>query len=341
MEDNMVLGIESLPPREALWQLVTATWIAHPVRAMAVLGIADHLAEGSRTVAELAEATGTNPSALARLLGTLAALGLCAEDGPGKFRLKPIGEFLRADVPGSAQPFAVGMMAPYVERAWHELPEAIRTGQPVFPHVHGLGYWDYLAAHPEEGARFDAAMSGGAERAQTLMAVRDLSELGTLVDIGGGQGLLLATALAAFPNLRGVLFDRPDVLSGAEAILAGVRDRCDLVGGDFFEAVPAGGDAYVLASTIHDWQDEQAVAILRTCHRAMAPGARIWLIERVLTPDCSDYFTRLHDLLLLVLFGARERTVDEYCALLETAGFTEINVHTGELPWGVIEAVQV
>jgi O-methyltransferase domain len=166
------------------------------------------------------------------------------------------------------------MMAPYVERAWHELTGAVRTGQTVFPGVHGLGFWDYLAAHPDEGMRFDAAMSGGAERAQTLLTVRDLAALGTLVDIGGGQGRLLAAALAAVPGLRGILFDRPVVLPGAEPVLAdaGVRDRCDLVGGNFLAEVPAGGDAYVLASIIHDWPDEQAVAILRACHRAMAPG---------------------------------------------------------------------
>jgi hypothetical protein len=339
----MVLGTEGLPPREAAWQLVTATWIAHPIRAMAVLGLADHLAAGPRTIDDLAVATGTHAPTLARLVSALVSLGLCDEDGQGRIRLTPIGEFLRADVPGTVRPFALGVMSPTFERAWHELPAAVRTGQPVFSDVHGLGFWDYLAAHPKEGARFDAAMSGGAERARGLLAVRDLASLGTLVDVGGGQGRLLATALAAVPGLRGVLFDRPEVLAGAEPILAeaGVRDRCDLVGGDFFAAVPGGGDAYVLASIIHDWPNEQAVAILRSCHRAMAPGARIWLIENVLAAGKADGWTRLLDLLMLVLFGAQERTTEEYRALLEAAGFAEVTVLPGEQPWSIVEAVRL
>ena len=337
----MVLGTDALPPHEAAWQLLTASWITHAVRAMAVLGLADHLAAGPRTVGELAEATGTDPPTLGRLLSALTDLGLCAEDHHRRVRLTPTGEFLRRDVPGSVRPFALGIMGPFMERVWHELPDAVRTGEPVFPHVYGLGFWDYLAANPEEGARFDAAMSGGAERAGELMAARNLADLGTLVDVGGGQGRMLAAALAAVPGLRGVLFDRPEVLAGAESVLAeaGVRDRCELVGGDFFAGVPAGGDAYVLASIIHDWPDEQAVAILRSCHRAMAPGARIWLLEHVLAPGEADYWTRLLDLLMLALFGARERTAEEYRALLEAAGFAEITILPGEPPWSIIEAV--
>ncbi|MDP9370469.1 MAG: helix-turn-helix domain-containing protein [Chloroflexota bacterium] len=143
----MVLGTEGLPPETAAWQLVTASWIAHPVRAMAVLGLADHLADGPRTVGELAEASGTHAPTLARLIRALAALGLCATDEGGRVRLTPVGEFLRADAPGSLRPFALAIVAPHMERAWHELPEAVRTGEAVFPRVHGLDFWDYLTAH--------------------------------------------------------------------------------------------------------------------------------------------------------------------------------------------------
>lgn len=337
----MVLDTNGLPPQEAAWQIVTASWITHAVRAMAVLGIADHLAEGPRTVDEIAVAAGCDAPTLTRLLAALVSLGLCAEDATGRIQLTPVGEFLRADVPGTVQPFALGIMAPYVERAWHELPEAVRTGDAVFARVHGQGFWDYLAANPDAGARFDAAMSGGARLAQMLLAARDLSEIGTLVDVGGGQGRLLATALAATPGLRGILFDRPEVLAGAPPVLgaAGVGDRCELVGGDFFTGVPTGGDAYVLASIIHDWPDEQAVAILRSCHRAMAPGARLWLLEHALAPGAANSWTRLLDLLMLVLFGAQERTAEAYRALLEAAGFAEVTTYPGEPPWSIIEAV--
>src|SRR5829696_9495715 len=234
----MVLGTEGLPPEEAVRQLVNASWITHVVRAMAVLGLADQLATGPRTVVELAEATGTHAPALSRLLRVLVDLGVCARDEGDRVRLTEVGKFFRSDVPGSVWASVLAIHAPYLEQVWGELPEAVRTGEPVFPRVHGLGYWDYLAAHPEEGARFDAAMTRSSDkRARALLAARDLSGLGMLVDIGGGQGRLLAVALAAIPSLRGILFDRPEVLPAAEAFLAeaGVRERCDLVGGAFFE----------------------------------------------------------------------------------------------------------
>jgi hypothetical protein len=239
-------------------------------------------------------------------------------------------------------PIALGVMTPAFEQAWHALPDAIRTGQPVFPEVHGMGFWEYLTANPAEGVRFDAAMSHGADSARMLLAARDLTRIGTLVDVGGGQGRLLAAALEAVPGLRGVLFDRPEVLPGAEPILAAarVRERCEPVGGDFFAGVPAGGDAYVLTTIIHDWPDDEATAILRSCHRAMRPGARIWLIEQVLSPGHTDTWTDLLDLLMLVLFGARERTAAEYLALMEAAGFAEIAVIPGDPPWSIVEGIR-
>ncbi|CAA9546213.1 MAG: hypothetical protein AVDCRST_MAG87-487 [uncultured Thermomicrobiales bacterium] len=339
----MYPGTEGLPPRVALLQLITASWVSHAVRTMAVLGVADHLADGPRTVGELAEATGTDAPTLARFMRALAALGLVAHDAAGRVGLTPLGEPLRAAVPGSLRSYALAIAAPSVERAWHDLPNALRTGEPSFPDVHGLGFWDYLAAHPEEGALFDAAMTGSAElRSGVLPAAVDLSAIGTLIDVGGGQGRMLAAALASAPGLRGVLADRSEVLPGAEAFLdaAGVRDRCDLVAVDFFESVPTGGDAYVLAHIVHDWPDEQAVAILRTCHQAMAPGARLWVVEQVIQPGDEYDRAKLLDMLMLVLFGAQERTADEYRSLLQAAGFGEVVIHPTDTPYSVIETVR-
>ena len=339
----MLPDTEGLPPHAALVQLVTSSWVSHAIRAMAALGLADHLAHGPRTTDELAEATGTHAPTLARFLRTLAALGLIVHDADGRARLTPLGEPLRANLPGSLHPYALAIVAPHVERAWHELPRALRTGEPTFPDVHGLGFWDYFAAHPQEGALFDAAMTGSADfRSRALPAARDLSTVGTIVDVGGGQGRMLAVALASAPGLRGVLVDRPEVLPGAEAFLvaAGVRDRCDLVAADFLVSVPAGGDAYVLAHIVHDWPDDQAVAILRACHRAMAPGARVWIVEQVIQPGDAYDRAKLLDMLMLVLFGAQERTADEYRALLEAAGFGEVSVHPTDTPFSVVEAVR-
>lgn len=334
---------EDLPPQAALLQTITASWMTHAVRAMAELGVADHLAAGPCGAGELASATGTHAPTLARFLRALAAIGLVAHDENGRTRLTPLGELLRSDAPASLRPYALAITGSHVERAWHELPQALRTGEPAFPRVHGLGLWDYFDAHPEEGARFDAAMTGSADaRSGVLPAAVDLSAVGTLVDVGGGQGRMLAAALEATPGLRGVLFDRPEVLPGAEAFLtaAGVRNRCDLVSGDFFDTVPTGGDAYVLGHIVHDWPDGQAGAILAACHRAMAPGARVWLVELVIQPGDGYERAKLLDLLMLVLFGAKERTAAEYRGLLEAAGFERFAVHPTGTPYSVVEAVR-
>src|SRR5215212_2866514 len=181
------------------------------------------------------------PARTPRALRALVALGLCGREATGRFRLTPLGEAMRSDVPDSVRAWVLFITAPWVERGWEKLSEAVCTGDPTFPRVHGVGFWDYLGAHPEDGVLFDAALSGGASaRAEALRASRDLSSIGTVVDVGGGQGRLLAGLLEAVPGLRGVLFDRPEVVTGAEAVLraAGVADRCTVVGGDFFSSAP-------------------------------------------------------------------------------------------------------
>lgn len=339
----MIPGTEGMPPQAAVRLLVNIHTATQAIRTMAVIGLADHLAGGPRTVEELAAATATHAPTLARLARTLAGLGMCAHDGEGRIRLTPMGDLMRENAPGSMRPYALAIAGPHVMRAWEELPEAVRTGEPAFPRAHGRDFWDYLSAHPEEGAHFDGAMSGAVvTRAQALLAARDLSTVGTLVDVGGGQGRLLAAALEATPGLRAILFDRPEVLGGAEAVLAaaGLLDRCQLVGGDFLDAVPAGGDAYMLSTVIHDWPDDEAAAILRACHRAMAPGARIWLIEQVVAPGDAFDAVKLLDMLMLVLFGAQERTAEEYRSLLEGARFRDVTVVPTPTIWNVIEAVR-
>ena len=280
----MSAGTDNLPPRAAVSQMATGYWVSQAVRAMAVLSLADHLASGPRTAADLAEATGAHAQPCAPLAGPGRPRSVRARSrrtvpvdpvgrGPA-LRRSGLRAVLRAVFHGALVRAGLGGAAP---RRAH--------GRADLPRVHGAGFWDYLGAHPEDGALFNAAMSEGASaRAEALRAVRDLSSIGTVVDVGGGQGRLLAGLLEATPGLSGVLFDRPEVVAGAEAVLraAGVADRCAVVGGDFFASVPPGGDAYVLAQIVHDWPDAEALAILSACHRAMAPGARLWVIEQVL-----------------------------------------------------------
>lgn len=333
----------ALPPREAMSQLVTSWWISQAVRTMVLLDLPDHLAGDPRTAAEVAEQTGTHAPTMQRFLRTLAGLGLCATTDDGRFRLTPQGELLRSDAPHSMRSYVLTMTAPYVTQAWEQLPEALRNGEAAFPRVHGLSFWDYLAANPEEGVRFDGAMSGAVVvRAQALLAAVQLDGVKTLVDVGGGQGEMLVTVLEATPGLQGILFDQPQVLQGAEDrfAAAGVADRCQSVAGNFFVKVPRGADSYTLAMIVHDWPDDAAIEILRVCHQAMSPGARLWIVEQIVPPGDEFHRSKLLDLHMLVLFGARERTAEEHRALLEAAGFEHITIYPTDSPYSVIEAVR-
>jgi hypothetical protein len=351
----MVFGTEDLPPRAAVIHLLYASRVAPVIHllyasrvapvisTMAALGLADHLADSLRSVDELAEASQTHAPTLARLLRTLAALGLVSTEADGRVGLTPSGQLLWADVPDSLRAYVLGIYAPHSLQAWTALSEAVRTGEAAFPRVHGVGYWDYLAAHPEQQQLFDAAMTGlVGQRAAALLETCDLTDIRTLVDIGGGQGRLLTAALGAYPHLRGILFDRPEVLAGADRLLrtAGVANRCDLVAGNFFVSVPRGGDAYVLAMVVHDWPDAEALALLRSCGDAMEPGARLWLIEQVIRPGDAYDPTKLLDMHMLVLFGAQEGTAEEYQRLLEAAGFHEVTFSATATPFSVVKAVR-
>jgi hypothetical protein len=263
----------------------------------------------------------------------------------GRVRLTPLGGVLRADAPDSRKPSVLMNTSPWFQRPWEELPHAVRTGEQTFRRVYGVGFWDYLAVHPDDGAIFAAAMTvGSSSRAAALLSARDLASVNMVVDVGGGQGRLLALLLAAVPSLCGILADRPEVIAGAADVLgaAGVADRCAVVGADFFVAVPTGGDAYILSQIIHDWGDDESLAILRTCQRAMAPGARLWLIEEVIPPESAiDPDEALFDLTMLTLLGGKERTADEFRALLEAAGLTEVAIlKPADTTWSVVEAVR-
>jgi hypothetical protein len=255
-----------------------------------------------------------------------------------------MGTTLRADTPESMQVYVRMSTSAWFPRALEELPHAIRTGEPMFPCIYGVGLWDYLAAHTEERAIVASALTADSPtRAAALLATCDFSGVGTVVDVAGGQGQLVVSLLAAVPSLRGILADRPEVLAGAPEILraAGVIDRCEVVAADFFVSAPAAGDAYVLSQIICDWPDEKALAILRVCHQAIAPGARLWLLEIVVPPE--DQITpdpALFDLTILTLLGGKARTVAQHQALLETAGFTEVAVRPTESGWSVIEAIR-
>jgi hypothetical protein len=227
-------------------------------------------------------------------------------------------------------------------RAWGDLLHSVRTGAPAFPRQFGTDYFAYLAAHPEADRVFNAAMTGWTTQLATaVVEAYDFAPFGTIVDVGGSYGTLLAAILSRSPQTRGILFDQPHVATAAAEHLAaaGIADRCTAVGGDFFVAVPEGGDAYILAQILHDWDDERSVAILRQCRRAMPDHGKLLVVELVLPEGEEPFLGKWLDLHMLVLLAARERTAAQYGALFEAAGFRLRRVVPTPSGPSVVEAV--
>jgi hypothetical protein len=308
---------------QILWPGAMAVQAIH---VAAKFALADLIAGGPKSIEELADATHTHGPSMARLLRALTSLGIFAEDTTGRYRQTALSDTLRSDHPESIRPTAMMLGAHFVWRPSGALEEAVRTGQPSFERVYGAPFFEYLGGHSEDAAIFNAAMSSSPDHLATIIGAVDFSKFERIVDVGGGHGLLLAGILSANPRLRGVLYDLPGVVAGASAVRQGpISQRCEIIGGDFFEGVPAGGDAYILKGIIHDWNDETASKILKNCRRAIRPGGTLLLAEAVLTPS-TDPSRALMDMLMMVLTSGRERTESEFRSLLQEAGFSMLQV---------------
>jgi hypothetical protein len=312
-------------PSAELRRLVNGYQVSQAIHVAATLGIADLLAGGPRDCDDLAAATETDAGALYRLLRALAAVGVLHEEDGRRFSLTAVGEELRSDAEAPVGGWAAFIGRPYYWQAWGALLHSVRTSENAFRHVHGTDPWSYRAAHLEEAAIFDRAMADLARRSHdSVMHAYDFGRFGTVVDVGGGNGAFLAAVLSEHPAMHGVLLDLPHAVAGSAAVFeaAGVARRCEAVAGDFFAAVPEGGDAYVLRAVLHDWEDDEAAAILASCRRAMRPEAALIVIERDLGPPNALPDAKLSDLNMLVAPGGRERTVAEYGDLVARAGLT-------------------
>lgn len=311
-------------PVTAMIKLIVEAYASQAACVIARLGVADVLAEGPRPVAEIARRVSAHESALYRVLRALGDVGVVAELDDRWFALTPLGEILRSDVPDSLRRWVTMYGMPFVRRSWTELYETVRTGEPAFSRVHGTQLFDYLPEHPDDAAVYDAAMASmSTSKAVSIVRAYDFSRFSTIVDVGGGQGSLLAAILSANPHLQGVLFDTPTVVAGADGELsrAGVSNRCRVVGGDFFDSVPEEGDAYLLSGVLVDWGDDQAVKILSTCRAAMADTACLLIAETVLPAGSQPSIGKFADLGLLVMTSGCLRTKTEFRALLDRAGF--------------------
>jgi hypothetical protein len=310
-------------PRDELARLTSGYWHTQAIHVAAVLGLADLLKDGPRTPEDLSTSTGTNPRSLYRLLRALASLGVFAEDEQRRFALTPMAECLRSDVPGSLRSLAV-MRGEWQYEAWGRLLYSVQTNQPAFEKVFGMPLFDFLSRNPDKGRLFDEAMTGvhGRETAAMLQAY-DFSGVGTLADIGGGNGEVLSSVLKKHPDVRGVLFDLPAVAERARANVeaVGLAGRCAVLSGNFFEFVPAGADAYLLRHVIHDWDYDRAGTILRNCRQAMGRQGRLLVVEGVVPPGNEPSVSKFFDLAMLVVPGGMERTEEEYRRLFEEAGF--------------------
>jgi SAM-dependent methyltransferase len=313
------------PPSPAvqMMQLINGYQISQALHVAATLGIADLLRDGPRSSDALADRVGANRDALYRLLRALAAVGVFHEDAVQAFSLTELGACLRSDAPEPVGPWAAYIGRPYYWQVWSHLLHSVRTGEYAYPHVHGVSGWEYRVQHPEENAIFDAAMTGNTRGlTEAVVAAYDFSPFTRVVDIGGGQGRLLGSVLAANAHLRGVLFDQPQVVTQADKLLEGlgVRERCEITGGDFFSSVPP-GDLHLMKVVLHDWNDEQALAILRNCRAAVIPGGRILVIERIIGAPNIAPAEKFADLNMMVAAGGRERSHEEFVKLFKAAGY--------------------
>lgn len=346
----MTNPLSSLPPNSlsASAQIMemgfTALVTYRAVYAAAKLGIPDQLQEQQRGSDEIAQATGMHPGALYRLLRTLGSAGIVTEFPERRFALTPLGTALRGDVPGSLRAWVIFSGEAFYLQAWQEILYSIQTGKPAWDKVHGMTVFDYFRQHSHAALIFDEAMTSLSHgRAQALVSAFDFSRFHTLVDVGGGHGILLTTILKAYSQLHGVLFDQPQVVEGARSIIAseGLTLRCEIVGGDFFQTVPPGGDAYILKSVIHDWDDELSVVILKNCRQAMTKEARLLLVETIVPSTGEPHYAKYNDLEMLVVLGGQERTLEEYAGLFKQAQFELIGVVPTNGPLSIVEAVPV
>jgi O-methyltransferase/methyltransferase family protein len=331
-------------PAEQVLQVAMGYMASSALYVAITLNIPDHLAGGSKDVAELARATGANEDALCRILRLLVSLGIFAEAGPRRFALNPAADLLRKDAPGSLRGMAVFLPDPFHFRVYADLMHSVMTGKPAVDKALGMPVFEYLAKNPEYSQVFNDAMTAlSAPVAGAAIEAYDFSTIGTLVDIAGGHGEVLMSILKACPNMRGILADVGHVIEGAKARIAaaGLSSRCDAVEIDFFESVPAGGDAYVMKHIIHDWDDERASLILKNIATAMgARRGRVILLEMVLRVDAEPDLGKSLDIEMLTMPGGRERTAEEFKALFARSGFEMTNVVPTKSPLSVVEAIR-
>ena len=334
--------VQGFSPAGQLLHLISSYWVAQAIYAAAELGIADLLGKKGRSVDELARLTHSHGPSLYRVLRALASAGIFSEVAPGSFAQTPMGALLRSDMPGNLAAFSRFQGDAWHWQAWGAITESVRTGKSAMALVHDQpNCFEYLAKHERSAALFNGAMSGYAAQVHAAVVdAYDFSAAGLIVDVGGGQGTLLAAILDEAPRARGLLMDRAEVITGAAAVLERVAGRCQTQAGDFFQEVPAGGDVYLLSSVLHDWNDRDAITILRHVRDAMNSSGRVLIVEHVVPGGNEPHPGKFIDLEMMLVTGGRERTAEEYESLLTSAGLSLTQIIPTAVSASIIEAGQ-
>jgi hypothetical protein len=334
-----------MPPEAVMMQMTIGFIVSQAISVAAKLYLADQLADGAKTLQQLAAATATHEPSLYRLLRALTSVGVFRKNSDGQYENSPLSEVLRSDNPHSLRAAAHMICDREHWNSHGNLLHSVKTGEIAFDHTFGMPVFPYFAENPAVAEIFDNAMTSfSAPMAQAVAAVYDFSQTGTIADIGGGHGLLLATVLKNAPQANGILFDQPQVVEGADKVLEteGVAGRVRTVGGNFFEAVPVEADLYLMKFIIHDWNDEQSVRILSNLAQSAKPGAKLLLVETVVEEDdAAPSMSKVMDLNMLAMTGGKERTEKEYAALFEKTGFKLTRVIPTPSPMQIVEAVRV
>jgi SAM-dependent methyltransferase len=325
-------------------QIISGFWISRAVYVIGKLGIPDLLQSGPKTAEELATATNTHAPSLFRILRALVSVGVLSSAEDGRFAQTPFSETLVTDAPGSLRWFAVSELGQEHYPAWGNLMHSVKTGEIAFDNHFGLDIWKYFQQNPDDAAVFNNSMSNvTAAVNEAITSLYDFSQFGTVVDVGGGHGGLITAILEKSPQVKGVLFDAAEVIEGARPKIeaAGLANRVETVSGDFFNSVPAGGDAYIMKWIIHDWDDEKSNTILSNCSSRMRANCKLILVDCVVPETDEPHFSKFIDLNMLVMTGGKERTEKEFAELLAAAGFKLLRVIPTDLPTSIVEAEPV
>ncbi|HJN43979.1 MAG: methyltransferase [Vicinamibacterales bacterium] len=331
---------EQPPPDAQLMQMLFGFMASRSVSAVTALDVPDALKDGPRSVEDLAQTVGAHQDSLRRVMRTLVSIGVFAEPEPGTYALTPVSELLRSDATPSMRDMAVLITAQSHWQPWGRFADTLKTGKSGSQHAFGTDAfsWFQQSENKPEWELFNAAMTSfSSGTSMAVVEAYDFSRFTTIADIGGGHGFLLKTVLSKAPEARGVLFDLPGAVEGADRASLGERVEC--VSGSFFETVPEGADCYTLKHIIHDWDDERCRTILSHIATAMAPSGRVLVVETVMPDGPEPHPAKLMDLNMLAMTeGGTERTRDEFAAVFASAGLELVEIHPTESPVSIVEA---